>query len=85
MDNRKGAGFFEEGPGVLSFTRLASAVLIGVGCLIALFEVNYYMYCVVTGKAYEIHTGLIDSLVMSGLGGKVLQKVFGEKQQNDER
>jgi hypothetical protein len=69
-------GFFEEKPGVWSFVRLASAVLIGLGCLIALLEVNYCMWF--DGK-YVVHTGLIDSLVFSGLGGKITQKIFGEK------
>jgi hypothetical protein len=71
-------GFFEEKPNVWSFTRLASATLIGIGCLIALAEINY---CMFGSNEYEVHTGLIDSLIMSGLGGKVLQKVFGEKKQ----
>lgn len=69
-------GFFEEEAGIWSFTRLASAVLIAVGCLIAILEINYCMWF---ENKYEVHTGLIDSLIMSGLGGKVLQKVFGEK------
>lgn len=68
-------GFFEEKPGVWSFVRLASATLIGVGCLIALLEINYCMWF---NNKYEVHTYLIDSLIISGLGGKVAQKIFGE-------
>lgn len=70
-----GIGFFEEKSGIKSLTRLISFILVCVGCLIALVEINY---CMFGDSTYEIHTGLIDSLVISGLGGKVLQKVFGE-------
>lgn len=72
-------GFFEEKPGVKSWTRLIATVPIVVGCLIALLEINYCMWI---NNKYEVHVALIDSLVVGGFGAKVLQKVFGEKENN---
>lgn len=77
--NSMNIGFFKEKPNVWSFTRLASGVVIAIGCLIALLEINYYFYAVMHEKTYEIHTMLIDGLILAGFGGKVTQKIFGEK------
>jgi uncharacterized membrane protein len=74
MDKKK-IGFFEETANSKSYTRLASAVLIGAGVLIALLEVNYCMWI---NTKYEIHVLLIDSLITAGVTGKVVQKIFGE-------
>lgn len=76
-------GFFEEEPGVKSFVRLASSVLIATGCLIAIIEVNYYMYALMHDKEYDVHVALIDGLVMSGLGSKVAQKIWGENKKTE--
>jgi hypothetical protein len=78
--NNMKIGFFQEKPNVWSFTRLASGVIIALGCIIALLEVNYYFYSIMHDKTYEIHTMLIDGLILAGIGGKITQKIFGEKE-----
>ena len=67
-------GFFEEQPGVKSWTRMSMTLIIATACLCALIVV---ISAVLDGE-YN-HTGLIVSMFTIATGGKVAQKIFGEK------
>lgn len=73
-------GFFEERPGVKSWTRLAMSVLILSGVIIAFVDI----IANVIDPVREIHTALIGELAGMGVAGKVTQKILAEKTNKNE-
>jgi glycerol uptake facilitator-like aquaporin len=67
-------GFFEEKPHVKSWTRLSMSWIIITACVCALIVV-----IAAAAKGEFDHDTLILGMFTVGTGGKVVQKVFGEK------
>lgn len=68
-------GFFEEKPNVKSWTRLSMSWIIVTACVCALIVV-----IAAAAKGEFDHDTLILGMFTVATGGKVVSKIFGEKQ-----